>query len=169
MVAETILQHPILIRFAYPFFLVFFVVFAVLEKTQVLGDKNKQIDALVAFVVGLIVVAVASPTAVISNMVLFLSVALIVLFVVLLLWGFAIGGKADLNLGEKTWVKYLAGLVILVLSLVALIWASGFQGGVSGFFGAVFGQSWSEAFWTNTIFVVLVGIALALVLKSSSK
>ena len=35
--SETILQHPVLTSFVYPFLIVFFIVFAVLEKTKLFG------------------------------------------------------------------------------------------------------------------------------------
>ena len=85
MVEKTILQHEIFTRFALPFLLMFFVVFAVLEKTKLFGEDKKQLNALIAFVIGLIFVSAVYPTLVVSNLILFLTVALIVVFVALLL------------------------------------------------------------------------------------
>ena len=51
---ETILQGEVFTRFILPFFLVFFVIFALLEKTKLFGDGKKQINAMISFVVGLI-------------------------------------------------------------------------------------------------------------------
>ena len=48
-----------------PFLLVFTVVFAILQKTSILGKGKKQIDAIVSLVVGLIVVAFGYATNVI--------------------------------------------------------------------------------------------------------
>ena len=157
---ETILQHWILTRFALPFLLVFFIVFAILEKTKVLGDK-KQINALIAFVIGLIFVNVVFPVEVVKNMVLFLSVALITMFVGLILWGF-VGGKAQI---EDKSIKMLAGLVLVIAILVAILWATGFY----PFVEWLFKQEWSKAFWTNLLFIVVIVIAVALVLKGSGE
>ena len=55
--AETLLQHPVLTNFVYPFLIVFFIVFAVLEKTKLFGEEKKQLNALTAFVIGLIFVS----------------------------------------------------------------------------------------------------------------
>jgi hypothetical protein len=161
---ETILQHWVLTRFAYPFLLVFFIVFAVLEKTKLLGDDKKQLNALISFVIGLIFIGVAYPTEVIGNMVLFLTVALVVMFVVLLLWGFVFG---DIKEGFKPtgWMKGVLAALIGVAVIIAVFWATGVNGGVFDF---LFGQSWSSAFWTNLIFIIMIALALALVLKSST-
>ena len=74
MVEETILQHWILTRFAFPFLLIFFIVFAVLEKTKLLGEGKKQLNALLSFVVSLVFVSAIYPTLVVSNLILFLTV-----------------------------------------------------------------------------------------------
>ncbi len=157
---ETILQHWIFTRFAFPFLLVFFVVFAVLEKTKVLGD-NKQINALIAFIIGLIFVSVVFPVEVIKNMVLFLTIALITMFVALILWGF-VNGKVDI---ENKSVKILLGVGIAIAVLVAILWATGFYPIVEG----LFKQDWSQSFWTNLLFIVVIAVAVALVLKESVK
>src|SRR3989344_6435799 len=99
--ADNILQHEALTDFVYPFLLVFFIVFAILEKTKVLGSEKKQINAFVAFVIGLIFVAAVNPKIIVTDLVLFLSVALVIVFVVLLLWGFVSGSEAKFGEGNK--------------------------------------------------------------------
>ncbi|MFQ5532143.1 MAG: hypothetical protein ACE5ES_06015 [Candidatus Nanoarchaeia archaeon] len=163
MVEETILQHWILTRFALPFLLIFFIVFAILEKTKLLGEDKKQINALVAFVVGLIFVAIAYPTEIVSNLILFLTVAIIVVFVALLLWGFVSGEEGKLP-GEKS-LKIIAGIVIVIAVIIALLWAMGIEQDVFSF---LFQQDWSEGFWTNAAFIIVIAAALALIMKQSS-
>ena len=161
MAAETILQHWIFTSFALPFLLIFFVVFALLEKTKIFGDENKQINALVAFVIGLIFVGSVFPKLVVGNLILFLTVALIVVFVGLLIWGFLSGGEAKI---EGTGIKIVGGIVTVIVVVLAVIWATDWTGGVLNF---LFGQSWSSALWTNVSFIAVIAIALALILKSS--
>ena len=71
MAAETILQSTIVSKFILPFLLVFFIVFAILEKTKLLGDGQKQLNALLAFVIGLIFTGAVFPKEVVGNLVLF--------------------------------------------------------------------------------------------------
>ena len=162
MVTETILQSEILTKFVYPFLLMFFIVFAVLEKTKVLGDEKKQLNALVAFVIGLIFVGSVFPKLVVANMVLFLTVSLVIVFVVLLLWGFVSSGDKGFEISKelKTFLFIILGIAVVV----AVFWAVGVGG---GFFAFLFNSSWSNAFWTNFLFIVVIAAALALVIKGS--
>ncbi len=158
MVEETILQHWIFTQFALPFLLVFFIVFAILEKTKVLGDDKKQLDALVAFLIALIFVSAVFPKLVVGNLILFLTVAIIVVFVGLLIWGFVSGGEAKL---EGKGIKIAAGIVILIAVIAAVLWATGVG---FGFIEYMFTQEWSKTFWTNALFIVVIAAALALVI-----
>jgi len=162
MAAETILQSEILTKFVYPFLLIFFIVFAVLEKTKVLGDNQKQLNALVAFVIGLIFVGAVFPKLVVANMILFLTVALVIVFVVLLLWGFVSSGDKGIEIssGLKTFLFIVLGIAVVV----AVFWAIGVGG---GFFNFLFSSSWSKVFWTNFLFIVVIAAALAWGIRGS--
>ena len=141
----------------------FFIVFAILEKTKVLGE-NKQINALVGFVVSLIFVSAAYPKMVVGNMVLFLTIALVVVFVVLMLWGFIAGEDGLKFESAPTALKWTIGVVVVVGVILAVLWASGVG---LGFLGNIFGEN-TKAFWTNAAFIVMIAVALAVVLKSGA-
>ncbi|MBA7594184.1 hypothetical protein ES703_01123 [subsurface metagenome] len=168
MVQETILQHWIFTRFALPFLLIFFIVFGILEKTKLFGSEKRQLNALIAFVVGLILVGATSPTLTISNLILFLTVAIVVLFVALLLWGF-IAGEEGLKFEKiPKALKWFIGIAIVIAVVIALLWALGVEGTVFGAASNFFFKSdWSKSFWTNLSFVVVIIIALVLVLKKT--
>jgi len=165
MAEEIFLQNWIFTRFAFPFLLIFFIFFAVLEKTEVLG-KNKQLNALISFIVAFIFISVAYPTEIANNLILFLTIAIVVIFAALLLWGFVMGNNDSLNIFDKAGpgLKWIIGIVIIIAVGIATIWAMGPQGGIIDF---LFGQSWSKTVWTNIIFVVLIAIALAVTIKGS--
>lgn len=158
---ETILQHPILTNFVYPFLLIFFIVFAILEKTKLFGEAKRQINALVAFIVGLIFITALSSLDLVSNLILFLSIALIIVFILLLLWGFVYSGEKGFTPTKS--MKVGLGAVITISVVIAVIWAGGFGGNLYNF---LFEQNWSSSLWTNLIFLVLIGVALAVVIKS---
>jgi len=163
---ETILQHWIFTRFAFPFLLVFFILFAILEKTKILGEK-KQINALISFIVSLIFVSVVFPVDVVTNMVLFLTVALVTMFVALLIWGFIKGvGDGKMQIIENKAVKFILGIVVAIAVIVAVLWATGFY---TPIYEWLFKQDWSNTFWTNVVFILAIVIAIALVLSSSKK
>jgi len=168
MAGETILQHWIFTRFALPFLLIFFIVFGILEKTKLFGADKKQLNALIAFVIGLILVGATSPTLTISNLILFLTVGIVVLFVALLLWGF-IAGEEGLKFEKiPKSLKLIIGAVIVIAVIIALLWALGAE---VTFFKAVFDfffkSDWSSGFWVNFSFIVVIVLAIVLVLRKS--
>lgn len=162
--AETIFQHPILIQFVYPFFFMFLVVYAVLEKTKVLGS-NKQINSLVALVIGLIFVTAIFPKVVVGNLILFLTIAITIALVTLLLWGFVAGMPLGEKMFEGKW-KWVVLAVVIIAVFFAVLWAADIQG---TFFDLLFRQSWSEKLWTNLAFIVVIAIALAVAMKGAGK
>jgi len=161
----NILQAPILTDFLYPFLLMFFIVFAILEKTNLLGDDRKQINALIALVIGLIFVSAVFPKIVVGNLVLFLAVGLVIIFVGLMLWGFLNKGDISMNKGMTIFLS----IIIVVALVLATIWATGFGGGVGlllqNIFNFLFVSGWSGAVWTNIIVIALIIGAIAIVLK----
>jgi len=161
MVQETILQHWVVTKFILPFFLVFFIVFALLEKTNILGEDKSQLNAFLAIVIGLIFVGAVFPKVVVGNMVLFLTVALVVVFVGLLIWGFLSGGEAKI---EGKAIKIIGGAVVVIAVILGLVWAGGWD---LGFLGWLFNQEWSKPVWTNVAFIVAIAAALAWVLKTT--
>ena len=163
MVTETILQHWIFTDFVFPFLLIFLICFAILEKTKVLGE-NKQLDAILSFVLGLIFVGAVFPKMVVGNLILFLTVAIVIVFVVLLIWGFIAGEKGLKFESAPTGLKWVIGIAIVLSVVVFLFNVTGIFPGVFDF---LFHQSWSSSFWTNFLFVVVIAGAIALVLKSS--
>jgi len=160
MAQETIFQHWVVTEFILPFLLVFVVVFAILQKSKVLGSERKQLDAIVAFVMALIFVSFLNPKDIVNNMILFLTIAIVLVFVALVLWGFVVGGEAKIT---DTKIKWVAGIVIVAAVLIAFLWAAGI-GGSS--FDLFFNQSWSGTFWTNVFFIVVIAIVLAVVIRS---
>jgi len=166
MATETIFQNYIFSEFIIPFLLIFTIIFAILEKTKVLGDAKTQVNAIVSFVVGLIFVSVAYPKDVVSNMILFLTVAIVVAFVAMMLWGFVSGGESKLLTGDgRNWVTWTIGGIIALAVLIATVWATDLKMGV---FEKLFTQSWSNAFWTNLVFIIVIAVALAVVIKGGS-
>jgi len=160
--AETILQHWIFSSFVFPFLLIFFITFGILEKSKLFGDNRRQLNAFISFVIGLIFVGAVFPKLVVGNLILFLTVAIVVMFVALLLWGFVAGEEGLKFANFPKPIKSLIGIVILVAVVIATLWATGVEGSAFDF---IFRRNWSTEFWTNFAFVAVIIIALAAVLK----
>lgn len=163
MATETIFQHPLVTQFILPFLLVWTIVFAILEKTKLFGDDKKQLNAIVAFVIGLIFVGAFFPKLIVSNLILFLTVAIVIMFVGLLLWGFISGQELEKDILQSKGLKWVVGIVIVIAVIVAVLWASGIEGTVLDF---LFRQNWSPDFWTNFFFIAVVAITLVIVLRT---
>ncbi len=162
MATETILQSDLATNFIYPFLLIFVLLFAVLEKTKVLGEDKKQLNAIFSFVVALIFVGFAWPKMVVGNLILFLSVALVIIFLILLVWGFAAGGAKASPKFDGIF-KIVLGIIAVIAIIVAVFWATGSLGPTADL---LFSQSWSSALWTNVIFILVIAAVLAIVWKS---
>lgn len=160
MVQTTILQSWIFTDFAFPFLLIFFILFGILEKTKLFGEKKETLNALISFVVGLIFVVAISPKLAVNNLVLFLTVAIVVVFIALLLWGFIIGKTPEI----PKQLQALVAIVVIIAVAIATLWAFGVQGSVFDF---LFRSSWSNTFWTNAAFIVVVIIALVVIILGS--
>lgn len=159
--AYTILSHPLFVEAILPFLLVFTLVFAVLQKTEILGKGKKQVDAIVAFVIGLIVISFGFATGIIVSLVPFLAVAVVVILVFMLLYGMAFTGRSGdefkLSGGVKTTIGIIAAIGVVIATLVAT--------GGWDYLAQLFTRDGNESVWlTNIVFIALVGVAIAVVL-----
>ncbi len=160
----NILASSIFTKGILPFLLVFTLIFAVLEKSKILGDGKKQVNAIVALVVGLLVVAFAYPTGVITKLVPFMAVAAVIILIFLLLYGFVASDKDGLKIPKGLQVTF--AIIIGVALVVAVLWATGALGLLSGWF---YGQSYSTSLWANVLLVIAVIVMMILALTSGGK
>lgn len=104
-----------------PFLLIFTVVFAILEKTQLLKAK-KDLHAVIALVFGLIVVGVPPIVGVILKLVPVIAVIIVVLLAWMMTYGF-VGG---LDKGNVTGPWKITFQIILSIVLIGtILWATG--------------------------------------------
>jgi hypothetical protein len=137
-----------------PFLLVFVLVFAVLQKSKVLGEKKAQIDALVALAIGLILIGVPQPRDIIVNLMPWMAVGIAVILVFLILYGFVAGDLSGKN--TPTWMKAVFGVLAGLFTIGVVVY-------VTGFWGVM--QTWlagdTSDIWANVFMVVLVVGAMA--------
>jgi hypothetical protein len=152
----TILSHPLMVGTVLPFILVFTLVFAVLQKTKILGDGKKQIDALVALAIALIVVSFGYATGIIISLIPVLAIGVVVILIFMLLYGMSFHGDFKMHDNVKWTIGILAAIAVIIATMVATgAWdyvVDLFQTGGGGTFNI-----------TNLIFVVIIAIAVALV------
>ena len=159
----TILSHPLVVGTVLPFVLVFTLIFAILQKTKILGDGKKQIDALVALAIGLIVVSFGYATGIILSLIPVLAVGAVIILIFLLLYGMVFEpGKFDVHKN----VKITIGLVAAIAVIIAAMVATGAWTYVIDMFQTSEGGLVSVA---NLIFVAVIIVALAMALLSGGK
>ena len=158
--AETMFSSPIFIEIILPFLLVFTLVFAVLDKTKLLGDGKKQINAIISLVVGLILIGFDFARDIVVRLIPFLVAALVILFVFMLLFGFISGKKEGdvLPLGLKIALGIIFGLAVLV----AVLWVTGAWDYI---YEVVVEGEFSETIWINVFMLAIIGGAIAIVVS----
>jgi len=161
---ESIFAQPIFMEYILPFLLVFTLVFAVLDKTKLLGEGKRQINAIISLVVGLILIAFPYAQGVIVKLIPFLAVSLVVLFVFMLMYGFAMGKKEGDVLDKG--VKIALGIIVGLAVIVAVLWATGAWDTI--YKTLVEGGS-STQIWMNILLIAIIGGAMAVVLSTGGK
>lgn len=154
---ETIFSSPIWFQVILPFILIFTLVFAVLQKSKILGDGKKQIDALVALAIGLIAISFGYAMEIISYMIPFLAVSLVIILVFLLLVGFVYEpGKFELHANVK-WA--FMGIIAVAVTIAVLYFT-----GAWNYITEMVEEGGGSTVFVNVGFVVLIIIAIAAVL-----
>lgn len=130
-----------------PFLLVFTLVFALLEKTRILGaDKDgnpkKNLDSMVAFVIALFVVISSQIVQVIRESLPIVVLGLIVLISFLLLVGSMMSGRNPFSLEDDKYKEWRIGFMIAMLIGVLLIFL--------GVIRDAAGKTWLSLVWDYT-------------------
>lgn len=162
---NTILSHPIFVETILPFLLVFTVVFAILQKSKILGEDKKQVDALVALVVGIILISFGQATGIILQMTVFLAVGLVILLVLMLLLGsFAKEGDFFKDVLTKP-VRIILIVLVSIAVIAAAVYTTGFW---QYLYDWVYIGTESTTF-LNVLFVVIIAAAVVAVILGSKK
>jgi len=140
-----------------PFLLIFTLIFAILEKTKLLGDGKHQINAIIGFVFAAVFISFTRYIPWLQNFVIFFVVALFVIFIALLLYGFIWGETGGDMLAKAVGLKWTLGIG----ALIAVVWAALYiTGGIS------YVQAHPEVL-TNVLFIALIIGAIVTVLNTS--
>lgn len=160
-----------------PFLLVFTLVFAILEKTKIFGTEEdgktprKNLNAMVGFVIGLLVVATARVVSVINkalpNIILVLVISISFL---ILLGSFVKSGELDFS--EKHKYLYIFVLVLLFLSVIFIFLAAiELESGetVLGYLINFVLTQWSGAVFGSVVILIVVILAIFFIVGGGKK
>lgn len=152
---ETIFSSPWAFQIILPFLLVFILVFAALEKTKVLGDGKHRINALIALVIGLIVVSFGYAVSIINRLMPFLAICLVIILVFMLLIGMLYkDGSFDLDANVRIGI----GIVIGIATAIAVLY---FTGAWDWIYNKAALQG--SSLISNIIFIVFIIVAVLII------
>jgi predicted Abi (CAAX) family protease len=151
-----IFEHPFFTEGVLPFVLVFVLMFAILQKTKILGEGKTQIDAIVSLVLGLILIVTPGPRDMIVGILPWLAVGVAVILTFMILYGFVAGDLNDeknVPKGMKITFAVLAGIfVTAVVMIVTGLWDR---------LTSTFSGSGGSSLLLNILFIaVIVGVVL---------
>ena len=161
---EPILSSWLFTDYILPFVLVFTLIFAILQKSKLLGDEKKQINAIIGMVVGLILISFPFARSVVVKLMPFLAVSAVILLVFMLLYGF-ISGKKDgdvLNKGLKITLGIIMSLgLITVLLIITGAW--------DYIWNYMFNQEKGSQILINAFLILILAGAVAAVVSGKDK
>jgi hypothetical protein len=157
-----ILISPFFIDYILPLVLVFTLIFAILQKTEVLGTGKKQIDSIVALVIGLMLIAFPFARKIVVEIMPFLAVCVAILLVFMLLYGFVYQGKVDLH----RYLKWTFMTIIGIALIIVLVYITGSWNFV---YELLFGGEGRMQIWINVLILVIIAGAIIAVIKGDGK
>lgn len=157
--AENLFTHWVFTDYVLPWLLVFVLLFAILEKSKLLGEGKKQINAIIAAVCGLILLAFPVMRDYVTGIVPYLVVGLVILFVFMLLYSFISGETKGDPLGKN--LKIILGVAAGIAVIVVALYLSGAGGNLWDFMKSEAGA--------NIIFIILAIAAVAVVVRGGEK
>ena len=154
-----------------PFLLIFVIIYAILQKTKILGEARKNLNVIIGIVVALLVVIPhvtgrfppnSDPVLIINDALPQVSIVLVAVIFLLILIGVFGQDYVFLGVTMPGWIT-LVSLVIIVLIF----------GGSAGWWDSGFGQTLEDFFGTEgvAIFIMLVmfGLIIAWITSDSKE
>jgi hypothetical protein len=137
-----------------PFLLIFAVVFAILQKSKILGDDNRTIDAIVAAAIGLLSLQFDYVSTFFATIFPRFGIGISIFLVALIFIGFFYKPQDGVDAwgGKLKWIGWIVGIGIIVWALTSWGDWSGGGVGVTDWFG--------EYFWALIILAAVIGVII---------
>ncbi|MEM0465420.1 MAG: hypothetical protein QXW97_01815 [Candidatus Pacearchaeota archaeon] len=164
MAEQPFLISGFFLYYALPFALIFTLIFAILQKTKLLGEGKKQIDAIVGLIVGLVLVSTPFARDMVLKLMPFLAVFAVILLVFMILYGF-ISGKKDGDILSKGWKYFFIGVLAISLIIALLVISNYWE----PLYDLLVNSPGSSSIWFNALLIAVIIGALVAVLVGKDK
>ena len=145
-----------------PFLLVFTLIFAILEKSKLLGDDKHQINAILAAVIAGLFIGFFKYVSMLQSFMVFLVICLIILFVFMMIYGFVAGTKDGNPFKDLKEVRYIIGGIFFIAVVVAVLIITNTWDNVKNFFS-------NGNVGSNVLFaIIIIGAIAAVVFGAGS-
>lgn len=162
MAFETIFTNELFTQAILPFLLVFVLVFAILDKTKLLGEGKRQINAIVSLVIALLFLGFTKAVGIVINLVPIAVVVLVIILVFYLMIGFVFNEAEGFKANKG--IRIAGGIIILLIMIIAVLIVSGYWQKVTDFF------SGGNSTWVSTIIMLaIIAGAIAIVLSMEKR
>ena len=154
-----------------PFMLIFVIIFAILQKTKILGESRKNLNVVIAIVVGLLVIIPhatgrfppnSDPVTIMNNALPQVSIVLVAVIFMLILIGVFGQEQVFLGVAMPGWIMFFSLITILIIF-----------GGAAGWWTNYFGNSIEGFFGTDAVAVAIMllvfGIIIAWITSDSKE
>ena len=146
------------------FLLIFVVTFAIFQKSKILGEGKAQMDAMVALVIGLILVGFKQPREIVVGLMPWVAVGVAVILVFLILYGFVAGDLSGKNMPRSIVIG--VGVLAIVFTIGVVLYVTGLGAILKDYF-SVGGDS---SFWINLgVGILIVGAIVWVIWGSKPK
>ena len=144
------------------FLLIFVIIYAILQKTRVLGEGKKNLNIMVAVIVGLLVVIPhvtgqfppnADPVIIIGDALPSISIVLVAIIFLLIMIGVFGQEKIFLGMSMPGWVAFFSFAVIVIVF-----------GGSAGWWSGYFGNTLQQLFGTESIAIIIMLLVFGMVI-----
>jgi|TARA_B100002003_G_C14054247_1_gene507660 hypothetical protein len=129
-----------------PFLLIFTIIFAVMEKSKILGEEKRNLNTAIAFIFSLIVViphitgnlpAGYDPVLIINSALPSVSLVIVAVIALMIMIGVFADEKIHLGLTMPGWIAFGSVLILIIIfGSASGWWISGFSPWITNIFGS---------------------------------
>lgn len=143
-----------------PFLLVFTLIFALLEKSKILGEGKRQINSIISLVMALILIGVPLARGIITRIVPIIAVLSVLILLFMLILGF-VGATKEGALSPA--LRITIGIISAIVLIIGILWSAGWLSSLMTWAK----QPGSSTVWQSVIFLIIIITVVAVALKSS--